>query len=120
KIEGSDNVDVSGKQAIKTGGAMAFTAGGNVNMQAPMIYQNSGAGPQPEGPAEAQGAEPAPMPDRKLQEKYPEDERDSITARMPTHEPWVDHRNAEEEGSENGGGEGGGANGGGNSTGGGP
>lgn len=95
KIEGSDSLQVNGNYTTNSDQTLTLTAGGTLVMKAPTISQNgSGSANAPDAPAQAEGAEPSKMHDKKLQERYPDDERDSITSRMPTHEPWPDHPTA--------------------------
>lgn len=115
KIEGTDNNDIQGKATYKSGSELTMQGGSLIAMKAPSVTQNNPESPsEPEKNTNAEGPKPEKAKDRKLEEKYPEDKRDSITAKMPTHEPYDAHPGKEQSGG--GGSSGGSSSGGSNSN----
>lgn len=91
KVEGSDNLKVIGNYTTHSDKVLTLSAGQMIVMKTPMVTQNNEGDPNaPDEPAPAEGKEPTDMKDRKLVEKYPEDQRKSVTERLPSHEPF-DH-----------------------------
>ncbi len=92
KIKGSDNLKIDGNQTSYATKTVTIASGQMIVMKTPMMTQNNDGDPsQPDEPAAAEGKDPTDTKDRKLEEKYPDDERKSVTERMPTHEPFDEH-----------------------------
>jgi hypothetical protein len=109
KIEGADNTDVQGKSTLKSGSQLTLSGGSLIAMKAPSVTQNNPEpANEPDKNTEAEGAKPEKVDDRKLEDKYPADKRDSIVQRMPTHEPFDKHpgKDQQQTASDNGAGNG--------------
>lgn len=113
KIGGTDNTDIQGSGSYKSGSQLTMQGGSLIAMKAPSITQNNPEPAQePDKNTAAEGPKPEKVPDRKLQESYPEDKRDSIVARMPTHEPFDQHPGKDQSSSGSSGGSSGSSSGG--------
>lgn len=90
---GNASVKGGGTLALQSGGALGVTAGGNVVLKGAQIQQNGGGGPKATAATEAQGPKPTDQFDRELNmdSNYPQMSTQSITSRMPAHEPWDGH-----------------------------
>lgn len=94
--------------AINAGGALGVTAAGVIALKGSMITQNMAAGPQAVAALPVKGPSTTTQPDREMNAEmgYPDSTMESITSRMPSHEPWAGHPGTKTPSSNTGGGTG--------------
>lgn len=91
-VKGTDSLDVKGNLTVNSDMTFTMTAGQLILMKSPMIKQNCSDKPnEPDVPAEANTKPPCTLPDRTLEECYPESETQSVVTILPTHEPYKGH-----------------------------